>query len=46
MVKEKPTLYISPQVKVVEIKAQAIICQSGNNINDLNLREDDSDNWS
>lgn len=31
MVKEKPTLYISPQVKVVEIKTQAIICQSNPN---------------
>ncbi|MCQ2119246.1 MAG: hypothetical protein MJY84_04920 [Bacteroidales bacterium] len=46
MVKEQQTLYVSPQVKAVEIKAQVIICQSENYINDLNLLEDDSDNWS
>ena len=45
MKEEKQTLYVSPKVKTVEIKAQAIICQSENTINDLNLREDDSDNW-
>ena len=26
---ELQTFYVSPQVKTVEIKAQAIICQSG-----------------
>ena len=46
MVKEQQTLYVSPQVEIVEIKSQAIICQSGNDINDLNLRDDDSSNWS
>ena len=45
MVKEQQTLYVSPKVKTVEIKTRAIICQSGNDINDLNLREDDSANW-
>lgn len=45
MVKEQQTPYVSPQVEVVEIKSQAIICQSGN-INDFNVWEDDSDNWS
>lgn len=29
MKKEHQTLYVPPQVKTVEIKAQAIICQSG-----------------
>ena len=29
MKKEQQTLYVSPQVKAVEIKTQAIICQSG-----------------
>ena len=28
MKKEQQTLYVSPQVKTVEIKVQAIICQS------------------
>ena len=46
MVKEQQTLYVSPQVEIVEIKSLAIICQSGNDINDLNLRDDDSSNWS
>lgn len=46
MAREQHTIYVSPQVDVLEIKAQAIICQSGSTINDLNLREDDSDNWS
>ena len=45
MVKGQQTLYVSPQVEIVEIKSQAIICQSGNDIDDLNLRDDDSSNW-
>lgn len=45
MVKEQQTLYVSPQVEIVEIKSQDIICQSGNDIDDLNLRDDDSSNW-
>ena len=28
MKKEQQTIYVSPKVKTVEIKAQAIICQS------------------
>ena len=44
MVKEQQTLYVSPQVEIVEIKSQAIICQSGNDIDDMNLRDDDSSN--
>ena len=28
--KEQQPIYVSPQVKTIEIKAQAIICQSGN----------------
>ena len=45
MVKEQQTPYVSPQVEVVEIKSQAIICQSGD-INGLNLLPDDTKNWS
>lgn len=30
MVKEQKDLYVSPEVTTLEIKAQAIICQSGN----------------
>ena len=29
MVNEQKDLYVSPEVKTVEIKGQAIICQSG-----------------
>ena len=39
MKKEQQTLYVSPQVKTVEIKAQAIICQSGG-INSMSIDED------
>ena len=28
--KEQQSIYVSPQVKTIEIKSQAIICQSGN----------------
>ena len=28
--KEQQPIYVSPQVETIEIKAQAIICQSGN----------------
>ena len=42
---DQQAIYVSPKVKTVEIKAQAIICQSGNTINDLKLRDDDSNNW-
>lgn len=41
----KLMLYVSPKVVTVEINTQAIICQSVSTINDLNLLEDDSDNW-
>ena len=30
MKKENQEVYASPQVEVIEIKAQAVICQSGN----------------
>lgn len=40
MKKEQQTLYVSPQVKTVEIKAQAIICQSGG-INSMYFDEED-----
>lgn len=29
MMKENQEVYASPQVEVIEIKAQAVICQSG-----------------
>ena len=43
MVKEQKDLYVSPEVTTLEIKAQAIICQSGSNedydnTNDPDLR--------
>ncbi len=34
MNEEQQTLYVSPQVKIVEIKVQSIICQSGGPYND------------
>ena len=41
MVKEQKDLYVSPEVKIVEIKAQAIICQSGSNENYDNTNDPD-----
>lgn len=41
----KRSPYVSPELVTVEIKTRAIICQSVSTINDLNLLEDDSDNW-
>ena len=40
MKKEQQTLYVSPKVKTVEIKAQAIICQSVSGINSMSIDED------
>ncbi|MCQ2084176.1 MAG: hypothetical protein MJY58_06770 [Bacteroidaceae bacterium] len=40
MKKEQQTLYVSPKVKTVEIKAQAIICQSLSGINSMSIDED------
>ena len=40
MKKEQQTLYVSPQVKTVGIKAQAIICQSLSGINSMSIDED------
>ena len=40
MKKEQQTLYVSPKVKTVEIKAQAIICQSVCGINSMSIDED------
>ena len=37
--------YTSPEVKVIDINAQDMLCQSGSSITGLNLLEDDSDNW-
>ena len=46
MKKEEQDLYVSPKVKTVEIKAQAIICQSerGSMLNTTEMMEGD-DNW-
>ena len=40
MLKKQENLYVSPKVKTVEIKAQAIICQSGG-INSMAIDEED-----
>ncbi len=40
MKKEQQTIYVSPKVKIVEIKAQAIICQSVSGINSMYIDED------
>ena len=37
---EQQTIYVSPQVKTVEIKAQAIVCQSVSGINSMSIDED------
>ncbi len=41
--KEQHPIYVSPQVKIIEINAQAIICQSGGNrsMGERELNEDD-----
>ena len=40
--KELQQIYVSPQVETIEIKAQAIICQSGNrSMGENELNEDD-----
>ncbi|MBQ0082240.1 MAG: hypothetical protein KBT41_03020 [bacterium] len=38
---EQQTIYVSPKVKTVEIKAQAIICQSVCGINSMSIDEED-----
>lgn len=45
MVKKQQTLYVSPQVEIVEFKSQTIICLSGD-IDGLNLLPDDTEKWS
>ena len=40
MVNEQKDLYVSPELKTVEIKAQAILCQSGG-INSMSIDEED-----
>ena len=41
--KEQQQVYASPQVEIIEIKTQAIICQSGGNrsMGENELNEDD-----
>ena len=41
--KEQQPFYVSPKIKTVEIKTQAIICQSGGNrsMGERELNEDD-----
>ena len=49
MVKEQQTIYVSPKVRTVEIKAQAIICQSvtgGFGVsNNGNVERGDDSDW-
>lgn len=40
MVKEQQSPYVSPKVKTVEIKTQAIICQSVSGINSMEIDSD------
>ena len=40
MKKEGKNLYVSPKVKTVEIKTQAIICQSVSGINSMEIDSD------
>ena len=44
--KEQQSIYVSPQVETIEIKAQVIICQSErqNALNTTEMMEGD-DNW-
>ena len=44
--KEQQPIYVSPQMETIEIKAQAIICQSerGSMLNTTEMEEGD-DNW-
>lgn len=44
MVKEQHILYVSPEVKTVEIKTQVIICQSGG-INNMTIDEDGGEDF-
>ena len=46
MKEEKQTLYVSPKVKTVEIKTQAIICQSpGTEKFGMSGNSYDDDDW-
>ena len=44
MVNEQKKLYVSPEVKTVEIKAQAIVCQSGG-INSMTIDPDGGEDF-
>lgn len=44
MKQEQQSLYVSPQVKTVEISAQTIICQSGG-INSMTIDPDGGDDF-
>ncbi len=37
--------YVSPQVNVIEVNAQKMLCQSVSTIKDMTLRDDDSNYW-
>ena len=45
MKKEQQTIYVSPKVKTVEIKAQAIICQSVCGINSMVIDSDGGEDF-
>ncbi len=44
MVNEQKDFYVSPEVKTVEIKAQAIVCQSGG-INSMTIDPDGGEDF-
>lgn len=48
MEKKQQSLYVSPQMEIIELKSQTTICQNGSyngSIDGLNLKDDDKDNW-
>ena len=45
MKKEQQTIYVSPKVKTVKIKAQAIICQSLSGINSMEIDSDGGEDF-
>ena len=42
---DQQAIYVSPKVKTVEIKAQAIICQSDFNNENESYKEGDTSSW-
>ena len=44
-INDQQAIYVSPKVKTVEIKAQAIICQSGFYNENESYKEGDTSSW-